>query len=139
MNLEIETEIDLKTVLDWCEENSYVLVKKRKPPLQLETVIEIAEKACYLHKDESKDKTRTGSNPFAKYLATTYLYNYMPPNKIAKSLKIHHTMIPYAINQKLFHKSEFKYLKPWQQNALKHFINEVQILGGVIQETNIKH
>jgi len=48
-------------------------------------------------------------------------------------------MISYAIKQKLFHKSEFIYLKSWQQEAVMQFINQIELAGGTIIETELKH
>jgi len=137
--MEVETLIDYNEVIEWCKENDYVLVKKRKNTLKIETVIEIAENACLLEKGDSTSGRRFGQLSFSKYLAATYLYNYVAPLIIADKLKLHHTMISYAIRQKLFHKSEFKYLKAWQKEAVLQFINEVKLAGGTINETELKH
>jgi len=137
--MEVETLIDYTEVIDWCKENDYVLVKKIKKPLDFDTVIEIAERACSMEKGESKSGRRFGQLPFTKYLVATYFYNYIPPLIIADRLRLHHTMISYAINQKLFHKSEFKYLKAWQQEAVRQFVNEIELAGGTIIETELKH
>jgi len=137
--METETLIDYTEVIEWCKEHDYVLVKKRKKPLDFETVIEIAERACSLEKGESKVGRRFGQLPFSRYLAATYLYNYIPPLILADRLNFHHTGISYAIKQKLFHKSEFKYLKVWQQESVLQFINEIELAGGTIIETELKH
>lgn len=134
--MQTETMIDYNEVINWCKENNYVLVRKRKKQLDFKTVIEIAENACSIEKGGSTSGRRFGQLPFSRYLAATYLYNYVPPLIISSKLNIHRCTISYAMKQKLFHKSELKYLKEWQREAVKQFINGIELAGGTIIKSN---
>lgn len=127
----------LEQIKTWCEENNYALVKKRNSHLGFDEVTEIAERVVGISKGQINNVLRNGELAFARFLATTYLYDYYAPKIISTRLNFNHTVVSYAINLRLFHEKEYKYLKPWQQEAVSEFINQIQLLGFEVKEVEI--
>lgn len=122
----------------WCDENNYALVEKRKNPLTFEEVAEVAEKVIGIDDGTITEKHRKSELSFSRFLAVTYLYNYYAPRLISKAFNFHHSIVSYAINQRLFDESGFKFLKPWQQEATKEFIYQIRLAGGEVSQPEIR-
>lgn len=105
-------------VKDWCEENGYALVCINRYNLEPHVVYRIAEKATYAKR--INERSRKEEVAFARFLACAYLYNYMPHAEIVRELGVSRFIVSYAHNMDLF-KTNPKFFKPWQANAVKYF------------------
>ena len=70
--MEIETILSKQEVTDWCEENGYVLVKKRKEMIEPEIIKKLSEKVCYIENGKYVGKHRQGQIAFSRFLVITY-------------------------------------------------------------------
>lgn len=130
--------MELEQIKIWCEENNYALVQKRKKHLEINEVIAISENVVGLCVAESMLKLQQQDISFSRYLAITYLYDFYAPAILARRFNVNHTIISYAIKRNLFDENEITYLKRWQQEAVKEFINQIRLQGGDVRQPKLR-
>lgn len=122
----------------WCDQNNYALIEKRTEPIEFEEVARIAEQAVNAESGTISDKRRNEELTFARYMVATYLYDHMPAKIISRKLNFDHTLVSYAVNQRLFDEAEIKFMKPWQRSAVRQFMYQIQIAGDDTKQPELR-
>lgn len=108
-------------VLNWCEENNFILIDLSKKEIPMNVIFKIAMEATGV-KGEIIKYNRKPEYSFARYMAANYLDKYYATGVLAEKLNLNHSLIDYARKTMA---TDIKYFKQWQQNAINYFNDKI--------------
>lgn len=121
--------MDITEILDWCAENNYTLIKKKKHRFDFETIKRIAENSVGIPEGTLTNNTRREENVFGRYLVISYMKGKESVTTTCRRLNLTHAMSSYALKQNIL-KGNNAYFKDWQNESRKTFVDKIIELGG---------